>query len=377
MKIAIVHDDLMRRGGGEQVALSFHNAFPEAPLYTLCYQPDLTYPEFRNCNIITSSFQKKVKTEEKMKKLFFPWGLLAMSKLKLEGFDVVLMSTTFCAKYVNISSGTLVITYCHNPFRLAWQPETYQEVLKGNIFKKAAYAMVIKILKIIDRRSTRKIDFFLTNASHVADRIRKAYHVKNEIRVINPPVKTKNFFINNSKKDYYLVVSRFEPYKKVDLVIEAFNILQKKIIIVGKGSLESELKLKATSNILFKSGVSKEELAQLYSGCRAFIFPQLEDYGITPLEANAAGRPVIAYGEGGVLETMIPFESIEKPFTALFFQDQQVNSLVDAVKRFEEIEDSVDPEFIRSNAEKFNEQTFISKIKATVEELSGKSVNHN
>jgi len=360
MKIAIVQDDLMRRGGAEQVALTFHRAFPEAPIYTLCYQPDLTYPEFKSATIITSSYQRIAKTERQMKRYFFPLGLMAMQQMKIEGFDVVLMSTTFCAKYVNISKNTVVICYCHNPFRLAWEPESYPQIAGASFFKKKLYQLVIKTLRKLDKDSTKKINYFIANSKIVAGRIKKAYGDDKEIVIINPPVKSNDFYISADSKDYYLVVSRFEPYKKVDLVLSVFNELNIPLMVVGNGSMADKIRDMADNNITIKSKVPKDELAKLFANCKALIFPQLEDYGITPLEANAAGRPVIAYGKGGVLETMEPYTNDASKASALFFDEQNEQSLKKSLKQFETLQ--FNPEYIRAHARKFDEQVFIDKI---------------
>lgn len=367
MKIAIIHDDLMRRGGAEKVVLSFHKAFPDAPIYTLCYQRDLTYSEFQNATIKTSWFQYLAKTENQMKRFFFPLGIIAMKQLAVNGFDVALMSTTFCAKYVQISKGTTIITYCHNPFRLAWEPYSYPSIANSVGVKKMMYNLVIKLLRNIDKASTKKVSFFIANSNTVSERIKQFYGVKTNIPVINPPVDITNFKPADSKGKYYLVVSRFEPYKRVDLSIKVFNELNLPLIIVGNGSLAEDLKVQAKENILFKSGVSQAELADLYVGCKALIFPQLEDYGITPLEANACGRPVIAYGKGGVTETMIPYNASDgnaSQATALFFNNQTSKDLKTAVLLCEKLE--FDPDFIRKNAEKFDEQIFIKNIKCFI-----------
>ena len=365
MKIAIVHDDLVRKGGAEQVALSFHNAFPDAPIYTLAYDANNTYPEFKDCNIITSQFGRYIKSEKSMKLFFYPLGVLAMQRLDLSDYDVVLQSTTHCAKFVQTADDALVITYCHNPFRLVWDTESYAKVTHANPLKRAAYGKVISILKKIDIESAKRTDWFITNAQEVVHRIKQAYNPVNEITVINPPVKCKNFYVSHSVSDYYLVVSRFESYKKVDLVIEAFNQMpDKKLVIVGKGSREKEIKENAGSNITFLTGLDAADLARLYANCKAFIFPQLEDYGITPLEANASGRPVIAYGKGGVLDTMIPFKKDASKATAVFFDEQTVPALANAVNLFEQLE--FDPDFLRAHAQSFDESCFVEKIRSYV-----------
>lgn len=365
MKIAIVHDDLVRKGGAEQVALSFHNAFPDAPIYTLAYDANNTYPEFKDCNIITSRFGQYIKSEKSMKLFFYPLGVLAMQRLDLSDYDVILQSTTHCAKFVQTADDALVITYCHNPFRLVWDTESYAKVTHANPLKRAAYGKVISILKKIDIESAKRTDWFITNAQEVVHRIKNAYNPANEITVINPPVKCKNFYVSQSVSDYYLVVSRFESYKKVDLVIETFNQMpDKKLVIVGKGSREKEIKENAGSNITFLTGLDAADLARLYANCKAFIFPQLEDYGITPLEANASGRPVIAYGKGGVLDTMIPFKSDASRATAVFFDEQTVPALTNAVNLFEQLE--FNPDFLRAHAQSFDESCFVEKIRSYV-----------
>lgn len=364
MNIAIVHDELMRRGGAEQVVLCFHKAFSHAPIYTMAYQPNLTYPEFKSCDIRTSLFQKVVSNERSMKKLFFPLGVIAMKLLDLTKFDVVLISSTYAAKYVKISPNALVINYCYTPFRLAWNPESYAEYNNTSGIKKTIFDSIIKILRKIDFRAAQRTDFFIAMTNETKERIQKAYKPDNNIELIKPPVDCSKFYISPNIKDYYLVVSRLEYYKKVDLVIRAFNKLGYPLIIVGRGSKESELKKMAKSNIIFKNGLSNEEIAKLYSECKAFIFPQHEDYGITPLEANASGRPVIAYGQGGVLETMVPFTNDSNTATALFFEKQEVDYLINAVLLFENIK--FNSNFIRSHAEKFHEDLFVDKIKAFV-----------
>ena len=362
MRVAIIQDELIRKGGSEQVLLSFHNAFPDAPIYTLSYNPETTYPELKECNIITSWFGRFIKDDKMMKRLFFPFGIIAMSQMHVTGYDVILQSTTHCSKYIKTDPDALVITYCHTPFRLVWRPESYEEVANASPLKQLAYRTVIDILKYIDRKSAERTDWFVTNAKKVVKRIVAAYNPRNEIAVINPSVKCKNFQVSENPGDYYLVVSRFEPYKKVDLVVEAFNELpHKKLIIVGKGSMEHELKSMANDNITFMNGVSTEELNRLYSNCKALIFPQLEDYGITPLEANASGRPVIAYGHGGIKDTMIPYKGDDSRATALFFEEQETEQLLAAIKAFEKL--SFNPQFIRGHAETFDEKHFVRKIR--------------
>lgn len=356
----------MCRAGGEQVALCFHKAFPEAPIYTLCYQPELTFPEFKACDIRPSWLQNVAKTDNVMKALFFPLGVWAMQAQDLRAFDVVLMSGTHCAKYVRVRPEALVISYSFTPFRLAWEPNSYAQYAQAGPFKRALFDRVLDYLRRVDFRFGQRPNHYLAMTDETADRIRRAYDVKKPIELINPPVNTGKFHVAPQPGTYFLVVSRLEYYKKVDLVIEAFNHLGYPLVVVGKGLQAEEIKAGAGANVRFLSGLSAAELAEVYAGCRAFVFPQHEDYGITPLEANAAGRPVIAYGAGGVLTTQIPVGDDPAQATALFFDSQTPEALVEAVRRFESLEPGFDPAFIRAHAEGFDEGRFIEKIRCYV-----------
>lgn len=366
MKIALVQDGLMCRAGGEQVALCFHKAFPEAPIYTQCYQPHLTFPEFKTCDIRTSWLQRLVKTDEAMKALFFPLGVWAMQSHDLTAFDVVLMSGTHCAKYVKVRPDALVISYSFTPFRLAWDPTSYAQYVEAGPVKRRVFDRVLRYLRAVDFRFGQRPNHYVAMTEETANRIRQAYQVKKEISLINPPVNTQNFYVSQRPKRHFLVVSRLEYYKKVDLVVEAFNRLGYPLVVVGKGVKADEIKARANPNITFLSGLSAQELADVYADCRAFIFPQHEDYGITPLEANAAGRPVIAYQAGGVLTTQVPVTDDPARATALFFQSQTVEDLIGAVQQFERLEPRFDSTFIRAHAESFDEITFIEKIRRFV-----------
>lgn len=369
MKIAIIQDELVRKGGAEQVVLSMLKAFPNADLFTLCYNANNTFPEYKKYKVNTSVFQYITTNDRLMQMLFFPFGILAMKLLKVKNYDIVIVSNTHCSKYASISAKSKIFMYTYTPFRLAWNPTSYSEYNNSKGIKKVIFNSIISLLRRIDFKAAQKANYFMGMTEETAQRIRDAYGVK-EVKIIPPPVKTENFFVSKNPKNYYLVVSRLEFYKKVDLVVEAFNDLGLPLIVVGNGSKKEELIKMAKSNVQFKSNLSKEEIAQIYSECKAFIFPQHEDYGITPLEANASGRPVIAYKAGGVLETMIPYceKTNQENFTAIFFDEQTKHSLKNAVIQFENIVTSINSMFIRNNAEKFNELNFINQFKAYIQD---------
>jgi glycosyltransferase involved in cell wall biosynthesis len=291
-----------------------------------------------------------------------------MQSHDLTAYDVILMSGTHCAKYVKMRPDALVISYSFTPFRLAWDPTSYAQYAEAGWLKRKAFDSVLAQLRSIDFKAAQRPDFFVGMTEETAGRLRDTYQVHKPIEIINPPVSVSKFYVSEQPKSYFLVVSRLEHYKKVDLVIDAFNKLGYPLVVVGKGLQADEIKARAKNNVTFLSGLSAEELAEVYANCRAFIFPQHEDYGITPLEANAAGRPVIAYGAGGVLATQIPVSDDPAQATALFFEEQTVDDLLKAVKQYEQIEYKFDTQFIRSHAESFDESKFIDKIRRFVAE---------
>lgn len=366
MKIAIVHDELIRRGGAEQVTLLMHAAFPDAPIYTSSYNPNNTYDAFKECDIRISWLGHFIKNENVLKTFFYPFSIWAMRNIKLHEYDVVFISTTTSAKFVSTKPQNLFIAFCHFPFRLAWYPESYEQVRNATGLMKFIYGYVVKRLKKLDYYAAQKIDWFITNTSDIKNKIQECYHPKNDVFVIPASIPCRNFYVEkNPSKDYFLVVSRFEAYKKIDLVIETFNKFpNKKLIIIGKGSQKAKCVAMAEKNVFFLEGVSTLEIARLYANCNAFIFPQEEDYGLTPIEANASGRPVIAFGQGGVTNTMIPYDMEIKKSTALFFYKQTPEVLADAIIKFEALE--FDPQFIRKHAEQFDENVFVNNIKEFV-----------
>lgn len=368
MKVAIVHDELVRRGGAEQVVLDMHKAYPQADIFTLCYNPEKTYEEFKSARIFTSWFQYIGKSEKLIKLLYFPFAILAMRSFNLKGYDIVLISTTHCGKFVRADKNTSIVTYCHTPFRLAWRPFSYSIVKSSNMIIRNIFLFASGILRRLDLMAAKASHFYLTNSREVKARIEKSYNPDEPVSIINPAAKLDNFYISLEDKDYYLVVSRLEDYKMVDLVVKSFNKMpDKKLIIVGTGSKEQELKAIAGSNISFRKGQTSAQLARLYANCRALIFPQHEDYGITPLEAAASGRPVIAYGVGGVRETMIPYTDDSVKCTAVFFKEQTTASLSAAIEESETLE--FDPIFIRNHAKLFSAPNFIAKLTGFVSKV--------
>jgi len=361
MKIALLHDGIFCKGGAERVFLNMIKAFPNSKIFTSIYNPNDSYEEFKNYRINTSWIQNLISNENSFKKFFFPLGIFAMRKHDLSEFDIILVSTTHCAKYINPKNNALIINYCYTPFRLAWSPNSYNIYANSKGLKKKILKVIINILKKVDFKYAQKADRYIAMTKETSDRIKKNYLFNKKIEIINPSININNYFVSKKIEDYYLVVSRLEKYKNVDLTIKTFNKLGYKLKIVGSGSEEKKLRKLAGKNIEFFKNVDQKELSLLYSKCIALIFPQHEDYGLTPLEANASGRPVIAYGFGGVLTTMLPYKkNNENNFTAIFFKNQNIESLIDAIKKLSQL--NINSTFIRNNAKKFDDIIFIKKL---------------
>ncbi len=363
MKIALVHDALVNRGGAERVAAAMCASFPEAPLYTSVYLPDRTYPAFRDVDVRTTGLQGLLRSERTFKAAF-PLVLWSMSRLKLTGYDLVLSSSTFAAKFVRVGAGTPHVCYCYTPFRLAWDPASYVTAADGWPARWGLRGLGAAG-RMLDRHAAHRVDHFVTMTHVTRERIRRAYG--RDALVIPPPIDCSRYQVGTGPRDGYLLVSRLEPYKRVDIVIEAFNRLGCPLRIVGSGSQERRLRERADANIVFQSGVSDAELQTLYQAARAVIVPQEEDYGLVPLEALASGTPVIAYGAGGVLETMLPAGSPgDAPrATALFFAEQSPKAVAAAITAFEGYRFS--GEACRRHAERFDTRVFTARLTAYLE----------
>lgn len=359
-RIAIVHDALVVPAGSERVALHISNIFPDAPIYTSAYLPDNTFPEFRNKEIHTLPFSNLVKTERQFKGLYPLW-FLGFSLLNLSQYDVVISSANYLAKFINPPSTCTHICYLHNPIRFLWKPAVYstQSIPYGKV-SLLLIRLLLPILRKFDIKKTQKIKYVIANSKNIANQIRSIYQIKSD--VIYPPVDVKAYTISSEHADYYLYTGRLISHKRVDLAIEACNKLKRKLVIAGDGFERKNLEKIAGDSIQFLGRVSDDQLKDLYAHCRAFIFPSDEDFGLVPVEAQAAGRPVIAYGAGGALETVIDGK------TGVLFKEQTTDSLMNAILQFESM--SFSPESIKQNALRFDISEFESQIKAYVQNHS-------
>ena len=356
MKIAIVHDYLAQDGGAERVLQAFHEIWPEAPIFVLFYDKN-KMPRFKDLDI-RESFIAKLPGGRMRYQWFLPFMPVATERHNLHDFDLVLSSTSAFAKGVLTRPETLHISYCHTPTRYLWTyTHKYIADLKYNFFIKSLLPRLIHKMRMWDKMSVDRVDQFIANSDTVRQRIQKYYRRDSDI--IYPPVDTKNFYVSNIIGDYFISGGRLVKYKRFDLIVEVFNRLRLPIKIFGDGPELENLKKIALPNIEFLGRISDKEKADLLSQAKAFIHPQVEDFGITAVESMASGRPVIAYSVGGATETIIPGQ------TGIFFPEQIWESLLDAVLHFDA--KNWDSEFIREHALKFNADNFKKRIKDYVD----------
>jgi glycosyltransferase involved in cell wall biosynthesis len=358
MKVALVHDYLNQMGGAERVVLALHEIFPEAPIYTSIYDPGRVDTAFQSIDIRTS-FMQKLPLVKKHHQPFLPFYPFAMERLDLRGYDLILSSSSAFGKGVVTQPETMHICYCHTPMRWCWNYDEYVQRERLGRIARNILPFFITGLRVWDQTSSMRVDHFIANSPVVADRIRKYY--RRDAVVIPPPVEVRRFTFDatTQAEEYFLIVSRFMPYKRIDLAIEACNRLQLPLVIIGSGRDENRLKSIAGPTIRFMGRLSDEEVLHYYAHCRAFILPGEEDFGITPLEAQASGRPVIAYAAGGALASVID------NVTGTFFQKQNVESLVEVLESFDERR--YDPQTIRNHALEFDKPRFRRRILQFIE----------
>lgn len=326
LKVALVHDWLVGRGGGERVLYDIHTLFPDAPIYTLVYDQDKAPEWCKECDIRTTYIQKwpGAKSHHKLLLSFMP---KAWEALDLTEYDLVISCCASCCKGVITRPDALHVCYLFSPTRYVW--DLYYDYLENtNAIKRFFMKRMIHKVRLWDFQAAQRVDHFAADSNFVGSRIKKYY--RRDFTTIYPGTRINEYPITEMPDDYYLVVARFVRYKRVDLAIEACNQLKKKLVVIGSGGEEEErLKKLAGDTVEFLGRVSDEEMERYYSRAKAFLFPGIEDYGITPVEAMSAGVPVLAFGKGGALET------VQEGKTGLYFHDQTVSGLVHCIEEFE------------------------------------------
>ncbi len=360
MKTALVHDYLAQAGGAERVALAFHAMFPEAPLYTSVYDAKTTLPAFADMDIRTSFLQRWPFSSRRFHKLALPYFPAAFERFDFSDYDLVLSSSSSFAKGVVTPPEACHVCYCHTPSRFIWRQREYLHQSRSARALATLIGPLLNSLRAWDIESAQRVDYYVANSYNVARRIRK-YYRRDVAAVVHPPVETARFAPAPPAEigGHFLVVSRLLNYKRIDLAVDACSRLQVPLRIIGDGPDGPELKRRSGPTIQFLGRLSDREVKAELSRCRALIFPGEEDFGITPLEAMASGRPVVAYGAGGALETVLEGE------TGLFFQEQTVDSLAAALERLTQIPFS--PEALRAHALRFDSSVFEERMRCVIE----------
>ncbi|MFA5047717.1 MAG: glycosyltransferase [Patescibacteria group bacterium] len=362
MKIALVHDHLVQDGGAEQVLKVLQELYPEAPIFTLVFDKKNTNSFFADKNIRTS-FLQKIPYGVSRYQWWLPLMPSAIENHNLMDYDVIISSASSFAKGVITKPGSIHICYCHTPTRFLWtDTHSYVRELKVNPLVKSFLPLTLRKLRTWDRLAADRVDHYVANSETVRERIKKYYN--HDSQVVYPPVEIDKFYISDQPKKYYLAGSRLVPYKKIDLAVKAFSRLGIPLKIFGVGPEMELLKAMAKSNVEFLGKVNDEQKRRLFADCIAYINPQEEDFGITAVEAMAAGRPVIAYKAGGATETVKDGETGE------FFEEQMWEELADKILRFKQ--EKYNSDAIRRHAEQFSTQKFKENMSRVINNLLNK-----
>ena len=357
LKVAIIHYWLVNMRGGERVVEALCEMFPQAEIFTHVYVPEAISATIRKHKIHTTFIQRLPKAA-KLYQSYLPLMPIALQQLDLREFDLVISSESGPSKGVVVSPSARHICYCHSPMRYVW--DMYPDYLRNaGLIKRWLMPPLIHYLRIWDYFTAGGVDLFVANSRYVASRINRYY--RREARVIAPPVDTNEFQPVNEVGDFYLLFGQLVSYKRPDLVVEAFNQNGLKLIVIGEGELSSSLKKMSKNNITFLDRQPFEIVRDHLAKCRALIFPGLEDFGIVPVEAMASGRPVIAYGRGGVLDSVIDGK------TGVFFHQQSVDALNEAIELFEKDFEKFNSVKIVEHARSFSKGRFIKEFMTLVD----------
>lgn len=359
MKIAIIHDWLTTYAGAEKVLEQLLKLFPLADLFTIVDFLPKKDRTFLSSHAITTSFIQKLPFAKKKYRSYLSLMPIAVEQFDLSSYDLVISSSHAVAKGVITGPNQKHICYIHSPIRYAW--DLQHQYLKESGLDKGIKGWLAKYLlhkiRLWDLRTSNGVDHFIANSNYIAKRVWKVY--RREASVIYPPVDTKGFDLGAEKEDFYLTASRMVPYKKIDLIVEAFSKMpDKKLVVIGDGPDMAKIKAKAKENVILMGYQSHKILHEYMQKARAFIFAAEEDFGITPVEAQACGTPVIAFGKGGILETVLDGK------TGVFFYEQTIDDLICTIKKFETLQ--FDHYFIHKHAQSFSNERFLIEIKNSI-----------
>ncbi len=363
-KIAIVHEWYITRAGSERVIEQLLQIFPQADLFSLMdFMPE---NEKRNLSgrAIQTSFLQKLPFIRANYRLALPLMPLAIEQFDLSGYDLILSNCHAVSKGVITSPEQLHISYVHTPIRYAWDMQAeYLNTSKTSGLGGIVARLILHYIRAWDALAANRPDIIIANSRFIASRVQKTY--RRDSRVIYPPVDTQTFTPGGEREDFYFTASRFVPYKRIELIVEAFRSMpEKRLVVIGEGPEMARVRKLAGANVVLMGYQPVEVLREHMRRCRAFIFAAREDFGITPLEAQACGAPVIAYGEGGVGETIIGSAGAAR--SGVFFPEQTVGALRAAIQEFEQVEASISAQACRANAERFSNERFKTEFESFV-----------
>jgi glycosyltransferase involved in cell wall biosynthesis len=354
MQLALVHDWLNQIGGAEAVLETLVQMFPRAPIYTSLYWRAAMPEQYQHWDIHPLWLNRAPGIHQHHQQ-YLPLYPIAWSGLNLSQFDVILSNKSgFChgVRKKSRLKSALHICYCLAPTRYVWTFDEYTQRERMSARTRSLLKPIVSVLRRWDYRAAQRVDHFIAISREIQARI-KTYYQRDSI-VIHPPVDLQRYRPQTNPGDYFLIVSRLIPYKRIDLAIEAFNRLGLPLVIAGEGRDRARLEALAKPNVQFLGRVPEADLPDLFARSRAFVFPGYEDFGIAPVEAQACGRPVIAFGAGGALDTVIDGQ------TGVLFKEQQIDDMIAAIKRLGSIK--FDPQAARSNAERFSDTAFKEKL---------------
>lgn len=364
LRIAILTPWFLINGGGTKVVSALAEMYPEADLFCL-FAREQSVPKELKGRTLTCSFMQKIPAIARLYRPLLPLFPFAVESLDLRGYDVIISSDASLMKGVLIDQGALHICYCHTPVRYVWDLYwTFRH--QTSWLTKPIFTVSSHYIRQWDFAAAQRVHHFIANSEYIAKRI-ETYYRRNST-VIYPPVATQHGFLSDKRGDYYLSVGRLTHTKRLDVLIEACNKLERRLLIVGTGREEAALKRIAGPTIEFLGRVSDDQLPSVYANCRAFLFAADEDFGIVPVEAQAYGKPVLAYRKGGALETVLEGNG-NGCRTGMFFEEQSAAALMRCIEGFEQEETEFNPASIQSHARSFDSSVFINRMREHIASL--------